>query len=128
MPDFSIKSDNSSDHLSISWKPSRYEWVNVEIEIKTGGFNGRYGAEFLSDDMISLHSELQKLYNNLSGNLTFHTLEGQLEFKITGDGRGHFEAECEAQESWNGSRLIFTLKFDQTHIPRMIRELEEMLD
>ncbi|HEX9996070.1 MAG TPA: hypothetical protein VGB45_02930 [Abditibacterium sp.] len=127
MTSFSIKSDNSSDHLSISWKPSRYKFDNAEVEIKAGNFGGKYECEIMSDDMESLLIELRKLYVSLSGTLEFQAMETQLELKITGDGRGHFEAECEAQESWNGSCLIFTLKFDQTHIPRMIRELDEML-
>ena len=133
MSSFSIQDDNSSDHLTIRFSESKTifgscnGYVEAEVEIKAGNFGGGYKTEFTDGDLPALQSRLREIYTDLSGSLSFATLEGQLEFKITGDGRGHFETECEAQESWNGSRLIFTLSFDQTHIPRMIRELEGLL-
>lgn len=135
MADFAIKADSSSDHLTIRLPETRTiygscnGYVEVEVEIKVGAFGGKYRTEFTNGDLPALRSELQELYGNLSGNLKFYTLEGQLEFTIKGDGRGHFEAECEANESSGGneSRLIFTLKFDQTQLPRMIGELNAML-
>lgn len=135
MSSFSIKAGNTSDCLKIhilstpQVTGNPYEdWMDVEVEIKAGGFSGRYKAQFLAQDIPQLQAELERLYSNLSGSLKFQTLEGQLEFEISGDGRGHFQTKCIAIDSLGSeNRLYFSLaEFDQTFIPQMIRELSEI--
>ncbi|MBW3636480.1 MAG: hypothetical protein KY445_08460 [Armatimonadetes bacterium] len=83
---------------------------------------------YLADEILRLRAELERLYNNLSGSLKFQTLEGQMEFEITGNGRGNFEIQGEAVDRLGGgSRLCFSFEaFDQTFIPQMLRELAEI--
>lgn len=134
MSSFTI-GQRSSDHLTIhvlsalNDTGNPYEnWVDVEVEIKAGGFSARYGADFLTHDILLLHSELKALYNNLAGTLKFQTLEGQLEFEMVGDGKGHFAVRGVAQDELGGERrLHFSLQLDQTFFPAMLSELEQIL-
>lgn len=135
MPSFSIRSSEGGDHLSlhISDAPviggSRYEdWAQVEVEVKAGGFRAKFGAEFLLYDIKRLHDELVALQENLAGTLKFQTLEGQLEFVIIGDGKGHFQVNGTAIDSLgSANKLYFEIpQFDQTFIPQMLQELSIM--
>lgn len=137
MSSFSIKADGTSDRLTTHVMSAQqvtgnpYEdWVDVEVVIKAGGFSGKYKAQFLAQDIPQLHAGLEGLYNNLSGSLKFQTLEGQLEFEILGDGRGHFQTKCVAiDELGSENRLYFSLsEFDQTFIPQMLQELTEIIN
>jgi hypothetical protein len=47
---------------------------------------------------------------------------------VTGDGRGHFTARCELRDQPGiGNKLIIELAFDQTDVPAMLRDLDELL-
>src|SRR5437868_947757 len=55
-------------------------------------------------------------------------MEDWLALSITGDGLGHFSADCVARDqSGIGNKLAFKLTFDQTELPGMLRELDELL-
>ena len=63
----------------------------------------------------------------LNGIATFHTLESQVEIKIVGDGIGHLKAECEVMDyAGTGNKLVFEINFDQTHIPKILNQLEKI--
>ncbi|RYX81674.1 hypothetical protein EON83_23040 [bacterium] len=135
MLSFNIKTGSKGDYLTIhvldtpKSAGARYDdWVDVGVEIKAGGFIARYKAQFFVNEILILQADLERLYNNLSGSLKFQTLEGQLEFEITGNGRGNFETQGEAWDKSGGqSRLCFSFEtFDQTYIPQMLKELAEI--
>lgn len=78
-------------------------------------------------DFESFKTELTKLYEKLNGIATFSTLESQVEIKITGDGIGHLSAECEVMDYVGiGNKLEFKINFDQTHIPKILNQLEKI--
>ena len=52
-------------------------------------------------------------------------MEEQLSIRIIGNSLGHFTARCEALDQVGiGNRLIFSLEFDQTEIPEMLKGLD----
>jgi hypothetical protein len=54
-------------------------------------------------------------------------MEEWLVIHVEGDGRGHFTAKCEARDTpGRGNKLTFELAFDQTELPSMLRELDEL--
>lgn len=135
MLSFSIKPESRGDHLTIHILgapeiagAAHEDWINVDVEIKAGGFDARYTSQFLVNEILLLQEELERLYNNLLGSLKFQTFEGQLEFEIIGNGRGQFKTQGEAWDKSGGeSRLYFSFEaFDQTFIPQMLRELAEI--
>ena len=104
-------------------------WIRSKVAIKAGGFSGQFDCELAATDFDGFKKELSVLYNKLDGTASFNTLEGQLEIKIKGDGNGHLKAECSAMDlAGMGNELMFTIDFDQTAIPRMIKQLEKIME
>lgn len=100
-------------------------WVNADIEIYAGSFRGRYGAYLRAEELRDFRDALARLYSFDSKEAKFETMEEQLSIRITGNGLGHFAAECEAlDQAGIGNRLIFSLEFDQTEIPEMLQGLD----
>ena len=103
-------------------------WVKGFVNVKAGCFLGEFKAEFMTIDFVSFRNELAKLYDKLNGIATFHTLENQVEIKIVGDGIGHLNAEIEVMDfAGMGNKLKFEINFDQTHIPKLLNELEKII-
>ncbi len=104
-------------------------WVKGFVKVKAGVFLGEFKADFMTTDFVSFKIELAKLYDNLNGIATFNTLESQVEIKIVGDGIGHLKAECEVMDyAGTGNKLEFEIDFDQTHIPKILNQLEKITD
>ena len=129
MPSFIIGL-SGGDHLKVhAHCPANDEWVNVEVGVGAGGFVGGFGANFLVRDFVHLRSELQRLYDDLSGSMKFETLERQLEFEIIGNGRGHFDIYCLIEDRSSGvpCRMEFGFDFDQSYIPAILRDLDNII-
>lgn len=102
-------------------------WVRGFVNVKAGGFSGEFKGDFMTVDFESFKTELTKLYDKLNGIATFNTLESQVEIKIIGDGIGHLSAECEVMDyAGMGNKLEFKINFDQTHIPKILNQLEKI--
>src|SRR5687767_2039504 len=71
-------------------------WVNADIEIDAGSFRGRYSAYLRAEELKDFRDALTRLYSFDSKEAKFETMEEQLSIRITGNGLGHFTAECEA--------------------------------
>ena len=102
-------------------------WLDIHINIKSGGFDGRYSANFQTSDFVLLHEQLEKLYQDLGHEFTFTTSEDQLKIKFKGDGIGHFTLDCTARDqSSMGSTLNFELFIDQTDLPQLLSQLKSI--
>lgn len=102
-------------------------WLKSLVYVKAGVFSGSFKADLMTTDFESFKLQLAKLYDKLNGIATFKTLENQVEMKIIGDGIGHLKAECEViDEAGFGNKLEFEIDFDQTHIPKILNQLEKI--
>jgi hypothetical protein len=82
----------------------------------------------MTHDFAAFRSGLEQIYRELSGSTKFETTEEQLEFMISGDGKGHFGVSGVAQDIvGTGNKLEFQFYIDQTYLPVIIRELDEIL-
>jgi hypothetical protein len=118
--------------LKLSYPDSAFDFdrncIKSIVTVKAGGFNGHFDCELMTTDFVSLNTGLSKLYDKLSGVASFNTIEGQVEMKITGDGIGHFTADCSVMDNEGiGNTLEFEITFDQTLIPEMLNQLENIL-
>jgi hypothetical protein len=102
-------------------------WIDAQIEIAAGGFQGSYGASLCREDFLDFREALSKLYSFAANQGEFTTTEDQLSIEIHGDRRGNFEADCVARDATYENRLEFKLRFDQTDIPRMLAELDAII-
>lgn len=118
--------DFSHPNAELDWDKN---WVKGFVKVKAGGFLGEFKASFMTVDFVSFKNELTQLYDKLNGIATFSTLESQVEIKIIGDGIGHLKAECEVMDSAGiGNKLEFEINFDQTHIPKILNQLEKIIN
>src|SRR6266508_1970847 len=93
-------------------------WVDADIEIDAGSFQGRFGAYLRVEELKDFRNAIARLYSFDSKEAKFKTMEEQLHINITGNGLGRFTAVCEAlDQAGIGNRLIFSLEFDQSEIP-----------
>ncbi len=111
-----------------AWKGTpvdNYNWLNVDIRVQTGGFRGEVSAAILTDGLIRFLNQLKPLHQTLKGSAEFSTIEGQLNLKLIGDGRGHIDLSGEvADRPGDGNRLHFRLTFDQSQLGVSLRQLE----
>jgi hypothetical protein len=82
----------------------------------------------MTTDFELFKRELKATYKNLNGTAKFKTLEGQIEINMRGDRLGHFEIECVAMdEPGTGNQLEIRMGFDQTYIPDLLRQLDNII-
>lgn len=104
------------------------EWVKAVIDVQAGAFSGLVEADLRTDDFVRFRNSVRRLTDHLDQGATFDTLEGALKIDVSGDGRGHFEARCEVcDRPGDGNVLRFTLAFDQTQLPGLVRALDRIV-
>ena len=103
-------------------------FIETQIEVNAPPFQGKYKSSLMTVDFEKFKQELKRIYNDLAGTTRFDSLESEIDIKIKGDGIGHFKVNCTATDRsmFDGSELAFVLHFDQTHIPELIKLLEEI--
>ena len=102
-------------------------WLETNIDVKAGAFTGNFEANFMTIDFERFKNELIILYNNLERAAKFISYENQVEITIKGNGFGHLIAFCKLMDSVGvGNELEIELSFDQTQIPKMIKELDNI--
>jgi len=103
-------------------------WIESEIRVQAGGFEGAYRANLRSEDFENFNRELTLLSQTLSGRATFSTMEEQLSFTMDGNGRGHIQVSGQATDVvGTGNRLEFSLEMDQTYLPPILKALSAVL-
>ena len=103
------------------------KWVKSKVSLKAGGFTGQFACDLMTPDFQQFKEQLSELYEKLNGIAIFDTIEGQIKIRLKGDGIGHFMADCIVRDSpGTGNSLEFELEFDQTYIPEMINQLENI--
>ncbi|RNI34811.1 hypothetical protein EFY79_14070 [Hanamia caeni] len=112
------------DGSALDWDRN---WIKTKVKIKGGVFSGQYVADFMTTDFELLKRDFKKLDKDFNATANFEPLEGQLKLNISGDGLGHFEVKCIAQDQPGvGGTLSFILSFDQTELARLINELDKI--
>ncbi len=96
-------------------------WVPARVSVAAGAFRGQFSCCLRAEDFARLLPQLHRLEADASGSARFTTMEGQLEFEIKGDGRGHFDVRGEAMdEAGIGNKLTWSLTIDQTYLRPII--------
>ena len=125
MPSLTIGS-NGDDHLTMQIAQMKEaDWIIVKFDVVSGNFRGTLITDdFLVGYFFSLRSEFERLYHELSGEMKFETLEHRIKWQISGNGRGNFDFWCclNYQIIPAPCYIEFAFDFDQTYIPRFLRE------
>ena len=130
MPSLTIGS-NGGDHLTLQIvQIHEADWVNLRLDVASGGFHGTFtNDDFSIGHFIAWRRDFQRLYRQLSGEATFETLGQIVQWQIKGNGRGKFDFSCylNYQFAPGPCHIEFVFEFDQTYIPRFLRELDEII-
>jgi hypothetical protein len=103
-------------------------WLTTQISVSAGGFRGQFHASILTGELREFLTQLRLLYESLSGNAEFSTLEEQLHLLLTGDGNGQIELTGQVvDQPGSGNPLHFGLRLDQTQLGAAIRDLEAIV-
>jgi hypothetical protein len=103
-------------------------WIECEVEIAAGAFRATFPAHMRSEEFQSFLEEAQDLHRTLDGTASFSTVEGQIAFSLTGDGKGNLRVSGEAiDDAGSGNRLQFKFDIDQTYLPPICASLENLL-
>ena len=104
-------------------------WLNTDIELAAGAFRAQYVACLRVDELVRFRDQLAALYETLDGQADFDSMEHWLSISVKGDGKGHFNVDCQARDDAGmGNTLKFSLYFDQTQIPRILDGLNQTIE
>ena len=104
-------------------------WLNTKILVKAGSFSGAINGQIQANELTFFRDELTKLYRSLSGSAKFFTIEEWLLLEIAGDGKGHFALTGEIMDEVGlGNILKFKFDFDQTFMPKVLNDLEKVIN
>lgn len=96
-------------------------WLAAQINVAVGAFSGQLSCNLMAQDFEDLQPQLRRLHADLIGPVKFSTIERQLEFEISGDGRGHLKVRGRVvDQPGYGNSLTWSLTIDQTFISAMI--------
>ena len=99
-------------------------WLGCKVEVCCGAFRGDLDSMIRNEDLAAFLPALTRLYEGLSGEASFDTLEGWIDFKLIGDGRGHIELRGRLVDAMmDGNSLEFRIGFDQTYLPAIISQV-----
>jgi hypothetical protein len=101
------------------------DWIDCEVVLTVGGFNGSVRADLRSEEFRSFLEEAQALAQAPDGGASFTTMEGQVAISLTGDDQGRLRVSGEAIDE--GNRLQFAFEIDRAYLSSIIEALENLL-
>ena len=102
-------------------------WIRSRVTVKGGAFSGKFLCSLYSWDFELFKRSLKKAYDNLEETATFATMEEQIQINCFGDGLGHFKVDCKTMDqAGTGNELRFKMSFDQTTIPNLVIQLDNI--
>ena len=103
-------------------------WLVSRVSVRAGAWSGIGTASLRAEDFVDFLRQIRILLQNPTAQAIFTTMEGQLEFRLSGDRLGHVTVEGEALDQPGvGNRLCFRFEVDQSYLPALISALEEII-
>jgi hypothetical protein len=101
--------------------------LTTPITFHIGSFHGVVEASLMTYELRRFRAELSSLFDTLVGEAQLYSLEGWIRLKFRGDGIGHFDVRGTIKdEAGTGNELIFELSMDQTFLPAILSELDDL--
>ena len=121
---------DAGDHLivEINGRPDDSDdWLAATISLRGGAFSATINANLVTCDFPRFRSQLETLYQTLSGTALFDTMERQLQITCAGNDRGGILVDVVTRDQVaDGNELCFGFDIDQTFLPGVIAELREI--
>jgi hypothetical protein len=103
-------------------------WVDAHIVVRAGVFRAAINAHLRTTDFAGFREQLETLYERLTGDAVFETMEKWLSIQVTGDGRPLVDVRAEVTDvPGTGNRLCFTISgIDRTDLFDVIAHLRDL--
>jgi hypothetical protein len=102
-------------------------WLVTPLELRVGGFTGRIMAALRANELLSFRDQLRTLYDTLTGQATLDSIEHWIHLDFEGDGAGHVAVKGMVKdEPGMGNTLRLSLDLDQTFLPMILEQLDEV--
>jgi hypothetical protein len=103
-------------------------WLSTEIRIAVGSFKGQIDADLRAEEFERFKNQLQNLHDGSVGHAEFETVEGWITLHlVVTDGLGHIRCDGTVTDQPGiGNRLTFSLDLDQSYLPQLIADLDEL--
>jgi hypothetical protein len=104
-------------------------WLTCTAEVAAGAFSGSLDRLVRNDDISRFYNRIAELNERLTGEAQFDTLDGWLDVRVLGEGRGHMEVRGELwDDPAHGNVLEFRLFLDHTALPHLMAQLRAVLE
>jgi len=120
------------DVIKPNFPKAELDWdknsLHCLVSTKIGAFSGTFKADMMSTDFEIFKKELEIVYDNLDHSATFEGIESQVTIRIEGDGIGHLNTRCWLMDKvGTGNELKCEFNFDQTALPKLIEQLDNII-
>ena len=102
----------------------REHGIGHRVDVVAGPFSGTFFVDGYVNPYQRLAQGLEKLYENLVGEVAPHEFENMM-IKFIGDGRGHIKVSVRAMLHEKEVELKFAIQLDQTELPALIKSIKE---
>jgi hypothetical protein len=104
-------------------------WLLCTAVVIVGPFRGSVSSVLRNEDLIRFLPRVEDLYRRLEGEALFDTLDGWLDVRVIGVGRGQIEVRGQLCDNpVGGNSLEFQLALDQTYLPPLIGQIRAVLE
>ena len=121
--------NSDSEHVRLSFEDTDLEHGRLycAINIKVDRFSGDITADYEHRDFVKLQSDLTNLHEALSRTAILNHRDEQFVLEFEGDGLGHITISGTAfAYPTYGNKLDFSLSIDQSHLPELIMQLQNI--
>jgi hypothetical protein len=101
-------------------------YTKAEIQVHCDGWSGTAKWSFCKGELRAFADAVRRLYRDLSGIAELQPLEPNITLSLTGDGKGHINAEGEVRNNLpSGTALTFSFSIDQTYLMEIADRLSD---
>jgi hypothetical protein len=102
-------------------------WLTSPIHVDIGCFSGQIPASLRLDELRRFREQLETFYETLRGEARLESLEHWISLVFKADELGHVRVTGSVRdEPGMGSTLSFELLFDQTYLPAVLHQLQQI--
>jgi hypothetical protein len=103
-------------------------WILCAVDVNAGAFRGRVDGMIRAEELEDFARQIDRLVASLDGEARCTTMEGWLDLRLVGDGRGHVSASCRlCDHPASHNTLDCRIEADQTYLPMLVRGLAGLI-
>lgn len=103
-------------------------WLDTEITIKIPGYSAHFDAQLRTDEFRDFYKQLKNMNDKRKGKAELTSMEGVIEVQCRTNLLGQIAWQAKTQYPvGTGAVLTFEFASDQSYLPLLLRELENLL-